>query len=62
MMPANAATAEDRLAELGIHLAEAPTPFGADVPAVQTGNLRLQSARWKFDELSQGKTTCSLQG
>src|SRR3954468_20573907 len=32
-------TAEDRLAELGIQLPEAPTPFGAYVPAVQTGNL-----------------------
>jgi enamine deaminase RidA (YjgF/YER057c/UK114 family) len=32
-------TAADRLAKLGIHLPEAPTPFGAYVPAVQTGNL-----------------------
>jgi len=32
-------TAEDRLAELGVHLPDAPTPFGAYVPAVQTGNL-----------------------
>jgi enamine deaminase RidA (YjgF/YER057c/UK114 family) len=32
-------SAEERLAELGIHLPEAPTPFGAYVPAVQTGNL-----------------------
>jgi enamine deaminase RidA (YjgF/YER057c/UK114 family) len=32
-------TPEDRLAELGIHLPGAPTPFGAYVPAVQTGNL-----------------------
>jgi enamine deaminase RidA (YjgF/YER057c/UK114 family) len=32
-------TAEDRLAQLGIQLPEAPTPFGAYVPAVQTGNL-----------------------
>lgn len=32
-------TAEDRLAKLGIQLPEAPTPFGAYVPAVQTGNL-----------------------
>jgi enamine deaminase RidA (YjgF/YER057c/UK114 family) len=30
---------EDRLAELGIYLPDAPTPFGAYVPAVQTGNL-----------------------
>src|SRR5262245_39359779 len=32
-------TAENRLARLGIHLPDAPTPFGAYVPAVQTGNL-----------------------
>jgi len=32
-------TAEDRLGQLGIHLPDAPTPFGAYVPAVQTGNL-----------------------
>src|SRR4030088_2879962 len=38
-MTINATTAEDRLAELGIHLPDAPTPFGAYVPAVQTGNL-----------------------
>jgi enamine deaminase RidA (YjgF/YER057c/UK114 family) len=38
-MTANATTAEDRLARLGIHLPEAPTPFGAYVPAVQTGTL-----------------------
>jgi hypothetical protein len=31
--------AEDCLARLGIHLPDAPTPFGAYVPAVQTGNL-----------------------
>jgi enamine deaminase RidA (YjgF/YER057c/UK114 family) len=38
-MATNATTAEDRLAKLGIHLPDAPTPFGAYVPAVQTGNL-----------------------
>ena len=38
-MSTNATTAEDRLAKLGLHLPEAPTPFGAYVPAVQTGNL-----------------------
>ena len=38
-MPANLTTAEDRLAKLNIHLPDAPTPFGAYVPAVQTGNL-----------------------
>ena len=32
-------TAEVRLAELGIDLPDAPTPFGPYVPAVQTGNL-----------------------
>src|SRR5262245_60864097 len=34
-----ATTAEDRLAKLGIHLPEPPAPFGAYVPAVQTGSL-----------------------
>ncbi len=38
-MSTNATTAEDRLAKLGIQLPAAPTPFGAYVPAVQTGNL-----------------------
>ena len=38
-MTPNAKTVEDRLATLGIHLPDAPTPFGAYVPAVQTGNL-----------------------
>jgi enamine deaminase RidA (YjgF/YER057c/UK114 family) len=38
-MSPNTATAEDRLGQLGIHLPDAPTPFGAYVPAVQTGNL-----------------------
>lgn len=38
-MTTNTTTAEDRLAKLGIHLPAAPTPFGAYVPAVQTGNL-----------------------
>src|ERR1700731_3472394 len=38
-MTTNSTTAEGRLAELGIHLPEAPTPFGAYVPAVQTGSL-----------------------
>src|SRR5258708_29359537 len=31
--------AEDRLGMMGIHLPDAQTPFGAYVPAVQTGNL-----------------------
>src|SRR5262249_1268482 len=38
-MTTNTTTPEDRLARLGIHLPDAPTPFGAYVPAVQTGNL-----------------------
>src|SRR5437016_13330603 len=38
-MTANSTTAEDCFAKLGIHLPDAPTPFGAYVPAVQTGNL-----------------------
>lgn len=38
-MTTNSTIAEDRLARLGIHLPDAPTPFGAYVPAVQTGNL-----------------------
>src|SRR4051794_29188234 len=38
-MTTNTTTAEDRLGELGIRLPAAPTPFGAYVPAVQTGNL-----------------------
>ena len=38
-MSTNVTTAEDRLAKLGIHLPDAPTPFGAYVPAVQTGQL-----------------------
>ena len=38
-MTSNATSPEDRLARLGIHLPDAPTPFGAYVPAVQTGTL-----------------------
>src|SRR6516165_11877479 len=38
-MTSDRTTPEDRLAKLGIHLPDAPTPFGAYVPAVQTGNL-----------------------
>src|SRR3954470_15322669 len=38
-MPADAMTAEQRLAQLGISLPDAPTPFGAYREAVQTGNL-----------------------
>ena len=38
-MTSDTTTAESRLAQLGIHLPDAPTPFGAYVPAVQAGNL-----------------------
>src|ERR1700742_2255612 len=38
-MTTYAIAAEDRLRELGIRLPDASTPFGAYVPAVQTGNL-----------------------
>src|SRR6516165_8713070 len=38
-MTTNTTTTEDRLARLHIQLSDAPTPFGAYVPAVQTGNL-----------------------
>jgi enamine deaminase RidA (YjgF/YER057c/UK114 family) len=38
-MATESMTAENRLAKLGIHLPNAPTPFGSYVPAVQTGNL-----------------------
>jgi hypothetical protein len=38
-MTTHSTTAEDRLARLGIHLPDAPTPFGAYVPGVQTGTL-----------------------
>src|SRR5262249_50681187 len=39
VMTTDVTTAEDRLAKLGIHLPDAPTPFGAYVSAVQTGSL-----------------------
>ena len=38
-MTPTSTTAEDRLAKLGIPLPDAPTTFGAYVPAIQTGNL-----------------------
>jgi enamine deaminase RidA (YjgF/YER057c/UK114 family) len=38
-MANNSTTADQRLASLGIDLPDAPTPFGAYVPAVQTDNL-----------------------
>jgi enamine deaminase RidA (YjgF/YER057c/UK114 family) len=39
MTTATTDDAEGRLAKLGIHLPDAPMPFGAYVPAVQSGNL-----------------------
>ena len=42
-MTAHSTNAEDRLAKLGIHLPDAPTPFAAYVPSVQTGNLHFLS-------------------
>jgi len=44
-MASIAATAEDRFAKLGLRLPEAPTPFGAYVPAVPTGDLENQDYR-----------------
>ncbi len=38
-MTTNSSAVEDRLAELGVHLPDAPTPCGAYVLALQTGNL-----------------------
>jgi enamine deaminase RidA (YjgF/YER057c/UK114 family) len=38
-MSTYATTAEERLARMELRLPDAPTPFGAYVPAVQTGNL-----------------------
>jgi len=38
-MTTNSTAVEDCLTKLGIHLPDAPMPFGAYVPAVQTGNL-----------------------
>lgn len=38
-MATHATTADGRVAELGIRLPDAPTPFGAYVPAVRTGDL-----------------------
>ena len=38
-MATNSTTAEERLTRLSIHLPDAPSPFGAYMPAVQTGNL-----------------------
>src|ERR1700759_2096982 len=38
-MTTNAKTPEDRLANLALQLPDPPAPFGAYVPAVETGNL-----------------------
>jgi enamine deaminase RidA (YjgF/YER057c/UK114 family) len=38
-MTGSSTAAEDRLVQLGLHLRDAPTPFDAYVPALQTGNL-----------------------
>jgi hypothetical protein len=40
-MTTNSTTAEDRLAKLGIRLPDAPRPFCAYVPAVQTVELEV---------------------
>ncbi len=42
-MTTNSSAVEDRLAELGIHLPDEPTPFGAYVPTLQTGNFLILS-------------------
>ena len=42
-MTTNSTAAEERLTKLGLHLPDAPTPFGAYVPAVQTDNLLFPS-------------------
>jgi hypothetical protein len=38
-MAPNTTTAENRLGQLGIHLPDAPTPFGAYAPAWRSGIL-----------------------
>jgi hypothetical protein len=42
-MTTDSPTVEDRRAKPGIHLPDAPTPLGAYVPAVQTGNRLFSS-------------------
>ena len=39
MVTVNGTSAEERVVEMGLRLPEAPTPFGAYVPAVRTGRL-----------------------
>jgi hypothetical protein len=46
-MTTNTTTAEERLVTLGIHLPDASTPFGAYVPAVQTGNHSVRRWSWR---------------
>lgn len=46
---------DDRLAELGIELPDAPTPVAAYVPAVRTGNLVVVSGQIP---LAGGEITC----
>jgi hypothetical protein len=57
-MTTNSATAEDRLAQLGIQLPEAPTPFGAYVPAVQTRNLLFLSGMLATSESKMRSGSC----
>ena len=57
-MATNTTTAADRLSDLGIHLPDAPTPFGAYVPAVQTGNLLFLSGMLA----TSGHTTTAVGG
>jgi len=61
-MIANLTTAEERLANLGLHLPDALTPFGAYVPAVQTGNLLFLSGMGSVTtrSLAHDGSVCSL--
>jgi hypothetical protein len=52
-MTTNATSAEGRLARLGIHLPDAPAPFGAYVPAVQRLLVRTRQHDY------EGHTICS---
>lgn len=59
-MTANTTTAEARLAKLGIGLPTAPTPLGAYVSAVQTGNLLFLSGMLARSE--HADTTVGILG
>jgi enamine deaminase RidA (YjgF/YER057c/UK114 family) len=59
-MPTASTGAEKRLAELGVQLPEAPTPFGAYVPAVETGNLLFLSGT--LATLGHAATTVGVVG